>query len=84
MIISFSGIMLADYFIVRRRTNQEDTVPVSVQQVNRGGVITIISTFILSRYILDKIIPVEFVTALIASLLLYPLLYRLFHQGRQL
>lgn len=48
-----------------------------------SGVITITSLFILSHYILNTIIPVEFITAIIVSLLLYPLLYRVFYQGRQ-
>ena len=72
--ISFSGIMLADYFIVRRRISLEDSLSGNIQQVNWSGVITIILSFILSHYVLNEIIPVEFVTAIIASLLLYPLL----------
>ena len=81
--ISFSGIMLADYFIVRRRLKSDASSPGSIRQVNWSGVITIISSFILSHYILNTIIPVEFITAIIVSLLLYPLLYRVFYQGRQ-
>ena len=81
--ISFSGIMLADYFIVRRQLKFDGSSPGSIRQVNWSGVITIISSFILSHYILNTIIPVEFITAIIVSSLLYPLLYRVFYQDRQ-
>lgn len=76
--ISFSGIMLADYFIVRRWLNPGDASPGRIRQVNWAGVITIVLSFILSHYVFDRIIPVEFVTAIIVSLLLYPLLSVLF------
>lgn len=72
--ISFSGIILADYFIVRRWLNHENTVSGVVRQVNWAGVITIILSFILSHYVIVAIIPVGFVTAIIVSLILYPLL----------
>ena len=80
--ISFSGIMLADYFIVRRQVDYEDSLPGGIKLINWSGVITIISSFILSHYILNTIIPVEFITAIIVSLLLYPFLYRLFYQDK--
>ena len=79
--ISFSGIMIADYFIVRRWLRHEDAVPGRNLQVNWAGVITIISSFILSHYVFNSIIPVEFVTAIIVSLTLYPLLRIYLRQG---
>ena len=79
--VSFSGIMLADYFIVKRWLNRADSSPGRVRQVNWAGVITITSSFILSHYIFNRVIPVEFVTAIIVSLLLYPLLSMLFTIG---
>lgn len=79
--VSFSGIMLADYFIVKRWLNRVDSLPGRVVQVNWAGVVTIISSFILSHFIFNRIIQVEFVTAITVSLLLYPLLSMLFTTG---
>ena len=76
--MSFSGIMLADYFIVKRWLRRTNSLPRDVQRVNRAGVITIICSFVLSHYVLNRIIPIEFVTAIMVSLLLYPLLSLLF------
>ena len=59
---------------MRRRVNHEDTLSGSIQQVNWAGVITIILSFILYHYVLNQIIPAEFISAIIVSLLLYPLL----------
>ena len=83
--MSFSGIMLADYFIVKRWLSRTNSLPRDVQRVNRAGVITIICSFVLSHYVLNRIIPIEFVTAIMVSLLLYPVLSLLFaaaeHRG---
>ena len=79
--ISFSGIMIADYYIVRRWLKHEDALSGRILQVNRAGVITIITSFILSHYVFNEIIPVEFVTAIIVSLTLYPLLRIYLRQG---
>lgn len=79
--ISFSGIMIADYFIVRRWLVYEKALSGHNQQVNRAGVITIVSAFILSHFVSNTIIPVEFVTAIIVSLSLYLLLRIYWRQG---
>lgn len=78
--ISLAGVMLADYFIAGRRPKRTagDGAPAPV---NLAGVITLALSFVLSHYLLAPLVPVEFVTALIVSLLLYPLLRRLLPQG---
>ena len=55
-------------------------------QIYVGALITFLAgmkiALILSHYVFDRIIPVEFVTAIIVSLSLYPLLYRLLYQDK--
>lgn len=65
----FAGIILADYFIVRRFAGYSDG-----ETVNWSGVATTVMGFVLSHFVLNEIVPIEFFTALFVSLILYPLL----------
>lgn len=63
-------IMLADFFIVNKGKDVHQITP---PQVNWAGVVTIIVATVLS-FLLAKVIPILFITAVVVSVILYPLL----------
>ncbi len=71
---SFAGIMLADYFIARPLLKQQDITRYGAEAVNWAGVVTLCASYVLSRHVLNVVIPVEALTAIMLSLVLYPLL----------
>jgi cytosine permease len=72
--MSFAGIMMADYFIVRPRLKQEDTDVYGAENVNWAGICSIPLAFVLSHYVLNSIITIEIFTALAVAFVGYPLL----------
>ncbi len=72
--MSFAGIMLADYFIVRPWFGQQDTAEYGADSVNWAGICSIPLAFILAHYVLDSVISVEILTALGVAFMVYPLL----------
>ncbi|MFP6560288.1 cytosine permease [Paraburkholderia sp. B3] len=74
---AFAGVIVADFFIVRRVTgagvadagNFGDS-----ETVNWAGVITAIVAVLLSHYVLNRFVPVEFFSTLILCVVLYPAL----------
>jgi purine-cytosine permease-like protein len=72
--MSFAGIMMADYFIVRPRLRQEDTDVYGAESVNWAGICSIPIAFVLSHYVLNSIITIEIFTALAVAFIGYPLL----------
>lgn len=70
----FSGIIMADYFIVRPRLGHEDTDRFGADYVNWAGVTSIVIGFVLAHYVLNDLIPIEFLTSLAVSFLVYPIL----------
>jgi cytosine permease len=72
--MSFAGIMMADYFIVRPWLGQENTEKYGADTVNWAGISSIPLAFILSHYVLNTIITIEIFTALAVSFIVYPLL----------
>ncbi|VVE54860.1 purine-cytosine permease-like transporter [Pandoraea horticolens] len=67
----FAGIIIADYFVVKRSAGgslggEED--------VNWAGVITVVTGFVLAHYVLNRRVPIEFFTSLVVSFVLYPVL----------
>ncbi|CAM3143111.1 MULTISPECIES: purine-cytosine permease family protein [Pseudomonas] len=65
----FAGIIIADYFWVAPRRLQAGVV-----EFNWPGLITVVVGFVLARYGFKAWMPIEFVTSLLSSFLLYPLL----------
>ncbi len=72
--MSFAGIMMADYYIVRPRLGQEDTDKYAAENVNWAGICSIPLAFVLSHYVLNSIITIEIITALCVAFIVYPLL----------
>ncbi len=71
---SFAGIMLADYFIARPLLKQQDIARHGAEAVNWAGVVTLGCSYLLARHGLKSVMPVEALTAILVSLVLYPLL----------
>jgi len=73
MITAFVSVMVVDYYFVSRRVgsghHQEEP-----EFINWAGVITTIASTVLAHYVLVKIIPIQFFTALAAGFVLYPIL----------
>ena len=65
---AFAGIMLADYFIIR---NNGQDQRVHSEAVNWAGVLSTIVATVLAHYVLNTLIPIEFFSSLIISVLLY-------------
>lgn len=70
----FSGIIIADYFIVQPKIQGMEQEAGSVYGVNFAGVSTVVIGFILAHYVLNHIVPIEFFTSIVVSFVLYPVL----------
>jgi cytosine permease len=70
---AFAGLIIADFYIVRRGTPANTEIPASV---NWPGIITVILAPITSIYVLEGLVPFKFVSTLAVTLLLYPVLHR--------
>lgn len=78
------GVIIADYYIVRRILGHEDTKTYGAETVNWAGIVTVITGSIAAHYILNRWIPIEFFTSLFFALVLYPLLRLYILKPRQL
>ena len=65
----FCGIILADYFIVAPRR-----AAAAIPDVNWAGVATLVLAFMPAHVVLQRWLPLEFFTALVVCLVVYPLL----------
>ncbi|WP_321871997.1 purine-cytosine permease family protein [Paraburkholderia tropica] len=65
----FAGIIIADFYIVNRGRSD-----IPVPGINWAGVITTVVAFMMAHFVLNTLIPIEFFTSLIGSLVLYPAL----------
>ena len=74
MTTALAMVMISDYFIVRPILGQSDISEHQEDTVNWSGVISLIAATILAHYVLNKVQPVEFFTAAITVLILYPML----------
>ncbi len=72
--ICFAGIIIADYFIVRPVLGQSDLERYGMDDINWAGVLTVCIGFVLAYYVLPSVIPIKAVTAILMSLVVYPLL----------
>jgi cytosine permease len=70
----FAGIMIADYFIVKRIQRSRGETELDVPNINWAGIITLIVAFVLAHYVLNKYISIEFFTSLPICIILYPIL----------
>jgi len=72
---AFSGVIVADFFIVRRLFNGGEAVTSQpAEVVNWAGVVTAIAAVLIGRYVLNSYVPVEFFSTLLICLVLYPVL----------
>ena len=75
LVTAFAGIVVADYYIVKTLLGRE---PKAVQEepenVNWAGVVTLLVSAFMAHYVLASILPIQAITTLIISILLYPLL----------
>lgn len=72
MTTAFAGVMIADYYLVRKRNMADHS---KVESVNAAGVISIVIAVVLA-VILEHVhvFPLGFVTALVVVLVAYPIL----------
>jgi len=70
--MSFAGIMLADYFVVRPRLGHENTAEYGADTVNWAGILSIGLSLLLAHYVLNDVINIEIFTALFISFFVYP------------
>ncbi|CAN7754756.1 cytosine permease [Cupriavidus necator] len=71
---SFAGIIVADYFLVRRFLSGAGLQADSRSGFNWAGILTCAVAFVLAHYVLAEWVPVEFLVSISVSLLLYPVL----------
>lgn len=71
---AFAGIVVADFFIVRRVSKEELDLKAPAENVNWAGVVTLIVAVITSHYLLAQIIPVEAITTVAICIVVYPAL----------
>jgi cytosine permease len=70
----FGSIMLSDYFLVRPMLDHNQIDRYGMDNVNWAGVLSIFLAYGLAHFVLNSIIPVEFMTSLAVSFLVYPVL----------
>ncbi|HEY0746549.1 MAG TPA: hypothetical protein VGD63_07615 [Steroidobacteraceae bacterium] len=71
---SLAGIIVADFFIVKRMRIDSLQADFSSESVNWAGIVTILIAVWLAHFGLSHIMRIEFFTSLGVSLVLYPLL----------
>ncbi|WP_297914197.1 cytosine permease [Thiomonas sp.] len=72
---AFAGVIVVDYFLVRRLAGAGRAEAFErAESVNWAGVCTVIASVLLSHYVLNRYVPVEFFSTLVLCLLLYPAL----------
>ncbi|MEM5318462.1 cytosine permease [Paraburkholderia sp. JHI869] len=71
---AFAGIIVADYFIVKRFFTNQDGELGTPEDVNWAGVVTTIAAVVLSHYVLSKVIPVEAISVFVICVVVYPTL----------
>ncbi|MQR00064.1 purine-cytosine permease family protein [Glaciimonas soli] len=72
---AFAGVIVADFFIVRGLfKGGEAEISKAAEMVNWAGVATAISAVLISHYVLNSYIPVEFFSTLLICLVMYPVL----------
>jgi cytosine permease len=72
---AFAGIIVADFFVVRRLVNERDLgLDKPAEIVNWAGVVTSIAAVVLAHYVLVRFIPVEAISTVVICLVVYPVL----------
>lgn len=71
---ALAGVIIADYYLVRRVLKHTDINRYGAEVVNWAGVVTVVVGSVLAHYVLNRWIPIEFFTSLFSSLICYPLL----------
>ena len=72
---AFAGIIVADFFIVRRSLDSKVLAQVvESESVNWSGIATIFIAVISAHYLLPQYLPIEGITTLAMCLIIYPLL----------
>jgi cytosine permease len=70
---AFAGIIVADFFIVRRRVDPDLFAASAAREpVNWAGMTTLVMAVIASHYLLPAILPVEGISTLALCLIIYP------------
>lgn len=71
---SFAGIIVADYFLVRRYFSPDQFREHALSALNWPGLTTCVLAFVLAHYVFTAWVPIEFFVSITVSLLLYPVL----------
>lgn len=70
----FAAIMIADYFLVGYFRPELSGHQIEGENINWAGIISITFGFTAAHYVLVAINPVEFITAVLVSFIVYPIL----------
>jgi len=70
----FAGIMIADYFIVKPVQRSRGLAAQPVPDVNWAGIVTVVVSFVLAHYVLNRYVSIEFFTSLPVCVVLYSVL----------
>ncbi|WP_132979483.1 cytosine permease [Pigmentiphaga sp. D-2] len=71
---SFAGIIVADYFVVRRLLPDVFGRDAARADFNWAGIVTCVLAFVLAHYVLSGWMPVQFFVSITVSLVVYPVL----------
>jgi len=75
LVTAFAGIIVADYYIVKLYLRKEKLgAPGEAENVNWAGVITLFVSSTMAHYVLPGVIPIEAISTLVISIVLYTLL----------
>jgi cytosine permease len=74
MITAYVSVMIVDYHLVSGRVGSGYHPEREPELINWAGVITTLTATVLAHFVLIKIIPIQFFTALATGFVLYPLL----------
>jgi len=74
LLSSLSGVIIADYYLVKPVLEKRTGRPADIETVNWAGVVTIVVAVLAAHYLLRTLQPVEVLSSLAITLLLYPLL----------
>ena len=73
LVTAFAGIIVSDYYIVKKFLRKESlTLPDEVENVNWAGVITLVVSAVMAHYVLVGWMPIQALSTLVISILLYP------------
>lgn len=75
IVTAFAGIIVADFYVVKTWLGKESkAIPDKAENINWAGIVTLIMSVGLARYVLADFVRVEAVMTLVLSMIIYPIL----------